>query len=471
MNLVQRQFQKLSKIATVKICTEDDYLLGTGFFVLPNQILTCYHVIRNHKNIRLSYKNGSVINPNGNKNIKVIYEAPDKDLALIELKENIVDSNQFCLMLSNRVQMGNDCYSFGFSKELFNADTILTKYVDKVGDSKEWIKLKDDRIINGFSGSGLINLKNGHVVGVVSESLSTSLNLGGLAIPTDIIFEKFPGLKNRQEQFFEQQSHFANIYKRLLFDYETIEGVDIIDDLFIEFHRHQEHTSFTPRDFYLATPIAQWWGIINDLTIDKKVFPQIIDFIKNNFNHSAPIISLLYGSGGMGKSTTARKLLYHFINQYQCIWIDDLLGEDDSEKFFNDFLPKLTEDYKKTLFVLDDWGKLADTIKGKFKRLFKLNYKKSITNIKFVITGRQQHIKDILLEWQVPNAKTYFNVAEELQIDNEKLLDKFLESFSIKQDSFLSTKRMLGNFILPFTLFSKEPLIYWPTSRMNVNFG
>jgi len=211
LNLAQRQFQALSKIATVKICTKDNYLLGTGFFVLPNQILTCYHVIENRENLQLFYKNGKSINPEGNENINLIREIPDKDLALIELKKDIVDPNQFCLLLGSRVHTGDDCYSVGYSKDFSNADTILTKYVDKVGDNKNWIKIKDDRIINGFSGSGLINSKNGYVIGVISESLSTSHNLGGLAIPTEAVFEEFPDLKNEQQRFYQQQLHFSMV--------------------------------------------------------------------------------------------------------------------------------------------------------------------------------------------------------------------------------------------------------------------
>ena len=455
MNLIQIQFQELSKNASIKICSEDSHLLGTGFFVLPNQILTCYHVINNQENIRLFSKNGILINLEGNENIKSIHTVPDNDIVIIELQEKIVIPNQFCLKLSSKVQMGDSCYSVGFSKELFSADTVLTKYVDKVGDNKQWLKLRDDRIVNGFSGSGLVNSKNGHVVGVISESLSTSLNLGGLAIPNEVILKVFPYLKNAQEHFFEKHLEYANIYKRLLFDYKTIEGVDIIDDLFIEYHRHQGKINFTPREFYLATPYAQWWGIINNLTIDKKVFPIILDLVEENFSHPSPIISILHGSGGMGKSTTARKLLYHFKNQYECIWIDDLLEDDDGEHFFNEFLPRLSNGLKKILIVLDDWGKLSNTLKGKFKKHFKKYHKRGIWNIKFIITARKQHVNDILLEWQVPNSKVYFNVAEELRIDNKLLLDKFLNLFNIKQENLLSTKTHLIGlkpFHLLFTL-------------------
>ena len=60
-----------------------------------------------------------------------------------------------------------------------------------------------------------------------------------------------------------------------------------------------------------------------------------------------------------------------------------------------------------------------------------------------------------MLECQVPDAKVYFNVPEELQIDNEQLLDKFLESFPIDQQNFSSTKNQLIGlkpFHLLFTL-------------------
>ncbi len=460
-NSAQTQFQEIAKSASVKICSEYDVLLGSGFFVLPHVVLTCWHVIENSDTrLRLYTKKGRELNLQAA--IEKIEIVPESDLALIHLKKDDKQAEQFCLWLDDKANPEHPCYTFGYSSEFENGDSILTSYVERVSDDRQWHKVKNDRITSGFSGSALINLRYGNALGVISESLDTNRNLGGVAIPTDVIFENFRWLKATQNDYFQKHLLWKSIKRRLAFDYEEVDGVERIDELFLAYQSESPQRAFIPDDFYLANPSAQWWGIIHDLAIDKSIFPAITESIATRFHLAYPIAAILYGSGGMGKSTTARKLLYHFHKDYECWWIDDQLDIDNCATFFEHLLPELLSDSQAKLLVLDDWGKLDEGVKRKFKSVFNQIRKQQLTQIKFIITTKSKNLENIAREWRTPDTDFHFSQDKKLLIDNERLVNKLKTNvndkieFPISDDLIAKAKPFHLLFILFRTFRNKD---------------
>ncbi|MDV7394882.1 hypothetical protein RZS08_26085, partial [Arthrospira platensis SPKY1] len=82
-----------------------------------------------------------------------------------------------------------------------------------------------------------------------------------------------------------------------------------IDEAFIEKERNRSDGACTPERFYVADPNAQWWGVFNDLVAPHSYYPGIKREVEEGINNSPyPVLAMLEGSGGMGKSTLARLL-------------------------------------------------------------------------------------------------------------------------------------------------------------------
>ncbi|MDB9341544.1 MULTISPECIES: serine protease [Cyanophyceae] len=180
---------------------------GTGFFVAPNLILTCAHVVQLAKDnpVQVFWK---AEDQNYTAKVTQLYEAPI-DLALLKLDENCWTHP--CVELDSTEPNTNDnCYTFGYPKSRGNdysqGDSASFRY-EGISYKQDIIlyKLKQGQINSGFSGSPLLNLRTGKVCGIVHLSRDESSDLGGRAISAQVIQEKFPDIFRQNPYKFHQQ--------------------------------------------------------------------------------------------------------------------------------------------------------------------------------------------------------------------------------------------------------------------------
>lgn len=180
---------------TVRLQGADDEL-GTGFFVSPGLILTCFHVVKaaytQQQPILIWWQNQKYT-----ATIETLPTNPETvDLALLRL--NNAPQNHSCVNLSEHVAVGDELYTFGYTREYENGEpaTFVCEGFD--GNEPPLLKFKAGQVRPGFSGSPLLNQKTGKICGVVKRSRDVEYDLGGRAVPTSVIFATFPALAQQQ---------------------------------------------------------------------------------------------------------------------------------------------------------------------------------------------------------------------------------------------------------------------------------
>lgn len=183
---------------------------GTGFFVAPGLILTCAHVVRKSADLQVT-----VSYPGCQQPLSAIVKAKADDgktldLALVELSEPSFDHP--CVLLDDEpVAIGQTLYSYGYLKSYTNAAPVRPVNEGLTGDTPPLLKLQGAQIEKGISGAALLDLKTGKVCGMVKETRAAEFDLGGGAIPTHVILEQFPELRELQREFHEGDRRWVNL--------------------------------------------------------------------------------------------------------------------------------------------------------------------------------------------------------------------------------------------------------------------
>ncbi len=192
MNL-QSQEEFLAK-CTVRIQAVGKSGYGTGFFVAPDLILTCAHVIR---------KNGQIL-----KQVKFywqeeeyqaeVYQVPkdnkNVDITLLKVS-NLVNDKFVISLFDDTLATGDELYTFGYPDNNVNGEPGTFEIIGLTGDKPPLMKFKEGQVRPGFSGSPLLNLQTGKVCGIINKTLDRSSALGGKGVPVSVIFKHFPELK------------------------------------------------------------------------------------------------------------------------------------------------------------------------------------------------------------------------------------------------------------------------------------
>lgn len=189
---------------------------GTGFFVAPNLILTCAHVVDVAHKINLPVK---IYWDNQTYSAQIrehdFFPKPYPDLAIlfVELPEHP------CVYLHDAVKLKDEIYSYGYINNS-KGDSVTFKYEgptveikassksEEQADAFKLLKLKDGQVEPGRSGSPLLNLRTGGVCGILKMTRDRHNALGGRAIPTSVIFSRVTNLKSLQQQFHEKDKRW-----------------------------------------------------------------------------------------------------------------------------------------------------------------------------------------------------------------------------------------------------------------------
>lgn len=192
---------------TVRLKGVDDEL-GTGFFVAPGLVLTCFHVVKetweSQQKIGVFWHNSTdAIAWEGFAQVLAIPENPQAvDLALLELES---PPDKYPLVkLDENAAIGDELYSFGYTREYLNGEPCTFTCEGFDGDNPPLMKFKFGQVRSGLSGSPIINQKTGKVCGVVKRSRDVDLDLGGRGVPVSVVWDFLSQLQIPQLQELEK---------------------------------------------------------------------------------------------------------------------------------------------------------------------------------------------------------------------------------------------------------------------------
>ncbi|MEO1391123.1 MAG: trypsin-like peptidase domain-containing protein [Cyanobacteria bacterium J06634_6] len=188
---------ELLKSCTVKLSIPGVTGWGTGFFVAPGLILTCLHVVKAvsaDNTRRVQWQQGK------SSGIASLFQfSSETDLALLELSSH-EKTNLLCVYLGEAFQPHDRLYAYGYSDN-FPEGLSVTARCDgsAVENESSLLLFRSAQVRPGLSGSPLLNYETGKVCGMVKFTRDRTTDLGGGAIPTRIIFEQFPQLRELQQ--------------------------------------------------------------------------------------------------------------------------------------------------------------------------------------------------------------------------------------------------------------------------------
>jgi tetratricopeptide (TPR) repeat protein len=210
---------------------------GTGFFVAPGEVLTCAHVLRaaRQKNpiVEVIY-NGHAY-PIPIEQITLLPE-PFPDLALLTLQATRAPTARLqegfpehpCVALQDQADIGQPFWTFGHTQEHPEGEPTSLEYEGLYGGAQPLMKFKSGQVKPGSSGSALLNLETGFVCGVMKRTLNPQTDLGGAAIPVNILPHYLPGLLERNQLYHQRQGRWNEARSRSTPTTSTVHTVSAI---------------------------------------------------------------------------------------------------------------------------------------------------------------------------------------------------------------------------------------------------
>src|SRR4051794_24812401 len=174
---------------TVRITVRGQHS-GTGFFVAPQIVATCAHVIesQSYPGEAIGAADLSVVDGAGHEHdveVRAFVPKPKNDLALLRLRSA---SQHPCVLLDATPILARDkLHTFAFPKDnLEGVPRPLT--ADGRTGNMRWA-LGHGQVQRGMSGAPLLNLRTGGVCGIVNRTRGQQTDLGGYAVPVSVLLE------------------------------------------------------------------------------------------------------------------------------------------------------------------------------------------------------------------------------------------------------------------------------------------
>ncbi|MCB8990745.1 MAG: SUMF1/EgtB/PvdO family nonheme iron enzyme [Ardenticatenaceae bacterium] len=192
--------------------TKNYIAIGSGFFVAPQRIVTCAHVV--NFGAQLAEKHGNrgfqLSVEWGDKqylaNILQVTDETYPDIALLESKI----LGHPCVFANPERERRDPLVFFGFPSV---RDESKMKYTDRGeeylatlggrANSGETFSIDNTPVLHGTSGSAILNERTGAVCGIVMQSKSPrpEFGAGGRAIPIEEVWQRFEGLHKENREF------------------------------------------------------------------------------------------------------------------------------------------------------------------------------------------------------------------------------------------------------------------------------
>ncbi len=168
---------------------------GTGFFITPKCILTCRHVIEDRKSNLLEHTVIAIFHNGQGLTIEKIIDkknlektlVPYPDFAIIEITKPY--SDHVVSAENHEIELGQNVLTYGYTSGYGSNTIVEVEGFQSVSfsNSERILKLKNGQVEPGFSGSPMLNLRNGQVIGFLNATRDTGSNLGGFGIPINVV--------------------------------------------------------------------------------------------------------------------------------------------------------------------------------------------------------------------------------------------------------------------------------------------
>lgn len=211
-----------------------------------------------------------------------------------------------------------------------------------------------------------------------------------------------------------------------------IPGATIIDEAFIE---NVRKVKFSIVDFYTAKQYkdCQFWGILNNLDVERENYSEIKSKVLDNFNggKNHKICGVLYGDAGTGKSIILRRLAFdlHKTDTMKIVWLNVGYVEDFIEEGFKIIENEIEKSDKTFLIIIEDWNTVFYGDRILEKRF--LEKADKIDNIRVIIGDRYRTGK-IYLEYLNIQSNTF----ELKTSENKKIISKIVERIPLWKNNF-----------------------------------
>src|SRR6266516_1235853 len=193
----------LFKNCTARVLAESEK--GTGFFIAPDLLLTCTHVVKNDKSGTTSV----MVQWEGQTyKAEIVCMLPEDypDLALLKLES--IPWNHPCVYLHNDVRIDDPLYTFGYSNIYPSGEPSSFNYEGIMGVPSPLMTFKFGNVRPGFSGGPILNRRTGGVCGITKLTREEKSLLGGRGVPLRVILENFPELIAEQKEFHQKDNRW-----------------------------------------------------------------------------------------------------------------------------------------------------------------------------------------------------------------------------------------------------------------------
>jgi len=173
---------------------------GTGFFVAPQHILTCAHVVGSASKIEVEWCGN-------NYEAAIKHLAPNPvpmddvypDLAMLQVSQ-LSSVEHPIVALDEDLRINDRLYTFGYSDFQPNGVGTTAELEGDAwyGSSRDTalLKFKGGQFRPGLSGSPLLNIRTERVCGILKRTRGKDSALGGEGISTSILYWHFPYLSS-----------------------------------------------------------------------------------------------------------------------------------------------------------------------------------------------------------------------------------------------------------------------------------
>ena len=201
-----QQLEALLQHCTVKLTISGQRGWGTGFFVAPGKILTCFHVVKNAENGQVNVH----WQQQENFTLAVIEEYYEAlDLALLTFE--VATTDLPCVYLDEAFQADDHFYIYGYPDNFPQGASVTAQCEGIAFDQQSLIKFKAGQVRPGLSGSPILNQRTGKVCGMVKFTRSRTVDLGGGGITCENIVSEFPYLIEEQASFHQQNRQWSSL--------------------------------------------------------------------------------------------------------------------------------------------------------------------------------------------------------------------------------------------------------------------
>ncbi|MBD2028395.1 HEAT repeat domain-containing protein [Phormidium sp. FACHB-322] len=181
----------------------------------------------------------------------VVERRPQLDLALLQYSP-LPDVEVPCVYLGEAFQPRDDLYTYGYPDSFLQGTSVTGVCEGSATENgSELLVFKLAQVRPGLSGAPLLNWRTGQVCGMIKFTKDRTIDLGGGAIPTRVILEQFPQLRDQQRQFHQANCRWHDLVTK---PQGEVDFEPYLQALTTTYHNWWTHYTLTDATGRIAAP-------------------------------------------------------------------------------------------------------------------------------------------------------------------------------------------------------------------------